>query len=554
MQKTIVVLFVVGLAAGCSGAEPDAAAPPASGENAGPAAAPVATSAPSRFRAIVGVSMGGYAAAHLGLKHHTRFDVIGCAGGLVDMDHFLWKLRANFLGGFRGEKELAWTFEALPTEGQTVLNRNSLVQFFQDFTRGFGNFATYNVASPYWPPAAQTFDDEYNPAGTLRSVPFSDGKANDRAMEVLLAVDVNGNGQRDPGEPIVRNFYEPWRDVGADGLASASEPGYDAATNPDPAHDDYDPLHNPGGTEGNLRYDSGEPFDDIGIDGVRAASGIPVDFGEANGAFDVNPNLARYFAGDPRRLLATADLARLSIWVDAGIRDVFQFHLESDRFVGELRRLGADIKQFDGFTKLPGAPTSFDAAAVSWQALPRHVYVRYGNPTATPDEIKKGDGGHVGDFGTMMDRFSSIFYFVSNRFEGGDTEATAGDGATRIESFDSRALGRTMTYGLFLPPGYDEHPERRYPVVYLLHGYGQKPEDLFAPLGLLVGPAMTAGRLQKMIIVIPDGRSLEGSGSAYVNRIAPVAGDTGRYEDFVMQDVLADVETRFRTSARDPKP
>src|SRR5207253_1086942 len=78
--------------------------------------------------------------------------------------------------------------------------------------------------------------------------------------QILLAVDVNGNGKRDSGEPVLVQGSENWRDVGVDGLADKDEPGYDAQTNPDPNGDDYHYLWNPTGTENNWRYDQGEPF------------------------------------------------------------------------------------------------------------------------------------------------------------------------------------------------------------------------------------------------------------------------------------------------------
>src|SRR6185295_1695761 len=122
------------------------------------------------------------------------------------------------------------------------------------------------------------------------------------------------------------------------------------------------------------------------------------------------------------RLAATADLARISVWVDAGIRDVFQFDRETDRFTGELRRLGAPVTTFDGFAKLPGAAGKFDAAKITWSALPRNVYVRYGDPAASAEAIKDGDGGHVGDFDTLIARFASAFSFISAKIPGGDVE------------------------------------------------------------------------------------------------------------------------------------
>jgi len=65
---------------------------------------------------------------------------------------------------------------------------------------------------------------------------------------------------------------------------------------------------------------------------------------------------------------------------------------------------------------------------------------------------------------------------------------------------------------VFLPPGYNkpENAEKRYPVVYFLHGYGQEPKDLvdlssvFALNMIATNPIES--RFQKFIIVYVDGR------------------------------------------------
>src|SRR5207248_11376104 len=44
-------------------------------------------------------------------------------------------------------------------------------------------------------------------------------------------------------------------------------------------------------------------------------------------------------------------------------------------------------------------------------------------------------------------------------------------GFLRDEEFSSESLEHEMTYGIYLPPGYDDS-ERRYPVLYMLHGAG----------------------------------------------------------------------------------
>src|SRR5260221_9274987 len=73
--------------------------------------------------------------------------------------------------------------------------------------------------------------------------------------------------------------------------------------------------------------------------------------------------------------------------------------------------------------------------------------------------------------------------------------------------------GRTGPVAISLPTGHaqkDLRP-RRYPVIYMLHGYGMKPEDLQAAIVFLNNwmngaPDSQASRLAKSILVYVDGR------------------------------------------------
>jgi S-formylglutathione hydrolase FrmB len=48
--------------------------------------------------------------------------------------------------------------------------------------------------------------------------------------------------------------------------------------------------------------------------------------------------------------------------------------------------------------------------------------------------------------------------------------SVASAGAVTESSFDSKALNDTIHYGVYLPPSYDSSPNKRYPVIYFLHG------------------------------------------------------------------------------------
>jgi len=94
------------------------------------------------------------------------------------------------------------------------------------------------------------------------------------------------------------------------------------------------------------------------------------------------------------------------------------------------------------------------------------------------------------------------------------------------------------------PPGYDEHPGKRYPVVYFLHGYWATPqmyEDM-AKFEDAVQGAAEAGN--EVILVMPDGYS-KLKGGFYSS--SPTVGN---YEAFVAEDLVAWVDANYRTIAR----
>ena len=101
----------------------------------------------------------------------------------------------------------------------------------------------------------------------------------------------------------------------------------ESVTNPDPNHDDYHYLRNPLGTEGNNELDPGEPYEDVGLDGVagtcQQAAGVSgcYDVGEGNGKWDLSPNVERWYQADFLRNFAklTPEQRRhMSLWFDAG--------------------------------------------------------------------------------------------------------------------------------------------------------------------------------------------------------------------------------------------
>src|SRR5687767_4624897 len=100
---------------------------------------------------------------------------------------------------------------------------------------------------------------------------------------------------------------------------------------------------------------------------------------------------------------------------------------------------------------------------------------------------------------------------------------------------------------VYLPPGYTKNPKRRYPVLYLLHGFTDSDSRWFGLDGkhfVHVPSAVDrafANGVREMIIVMPDAFT-KYQGSMYSS--SAVNGD---WEAFVAQDLVAYVDKHYRT-------
>lgn len=111
--------------------------------------------------------------------------------------------------------------------------------------------------------------------------------------------------------------------------------------------------------------------------------------------------------------------------------------------------------------------------------------------------------------------------------------------SVRIESvaLESRLVGKRMEYSVVLPRGYSFIMSRvRYPTLYLLHGWNGHSQDWLAQTKLKDLAAQ-----HKMIIVLPEGDNGWYTNSAIV--------PTEQYEDYVLRELIPDVDTRYRTIA-----
>ena len=101
------------------------------------------------------------------------------------------------------------------------------------------------------------------------------------------------------------------------------------------------------------------------------------------------------------------------------------------------------------------------------------------------------------------------------------------------------------TVFVYLPPSYGTERNRRYPVAYLLHGYGLTGERwmTFAKMSEAADRAMAAGTVKEMILVNPDSWTKNG-GSMYSS--SPTSGD---WETFMAEDLVKYIDSHYRTIA-----
>jgi S-formylglutathione hydrolase FrmB len=95
---------------------------------------------------------------------------------------------------------------------------------------------------------------------------------------------------------------------------------------------------------------------------------------------------------------------------------------------------------------------------------------------------------------------------------------------------------------VFLPPSYQQDKKRRYPVVYALHGYFIGAEEWTHEIHVpqTIEGAFAKGA-QEMIVVLPDSKTVY-NGSMYSSSVT-----TGDFERFISHDVVAYIDTHYRT-------
>jgi enterochelin esterase-like enzyme len=98
---------------------------------------------------------------------------------------------------------------------------------------------------------------------------------------------------------------------------------------------------------------------------------------------------------------------------------------------------------------------------------------------------------------------------------------------------------------VYLPPSYATSPNRRYPVIYFLHGYAAHAESYWKSLSVpaAADAAIADGSAHEMLLVLPDAFTVY-DGSMFSN--SPTTGD---WEAFIAKDLIGYIDSHYRTIA-----
>jgi S-formylglutathione hydrolase FrmB len=105
----------------------------------------------------------------------------------------------------------------------------------------------------------------------------------------------------------------------------------------------------------------------------------------------------------------------------------------------------------------------------------------------------------------------------------------------------------TRSMWVWLPPSYDTSPDKRYPTLYLLHGFtGDHNQFKYGPMlnldvGKMASGLIAQRRIGDLIIVMPDASNAYG-GSFYSSN--KVIGD---YRTYIAHDLVTYIDGKYRT-------
>jgi len=111
-------------------------------------------------------------------------------------------------------------------------------------------------------------------------------------------------------------------------------------------------------------------------------------------------------------------------------------------------------------------------------------------------------------------------------------------GRVDCSALESRILHRAVRYCVMLPPGYGSDSQKKYPILYFLHGLGENEQTLLRSGGWdVIQDLEQQKKVGGFVMAAPEGRA-----SFFINS----ADGRDRYSDFFLTEFLPFIETHYR--------
>ena len=126
-------------------------------------------------------------------------------------------------------------------------------------------------------------------------------------------------------------------------------------------------------------------------------------------------------------------------------------------------------------------------------------------------------------------------------------------GEIRTLLYASRSNGVTRELTVYVPPGYDQARNRRYPVLYLLHGFANDHHSWhrYGRANDILDNLLAQQTIAPFLVVMPlgyGGTRVNGDGTG-IPPEGDVRGDVALYERDLLEDVVPMIDRAYRTIA-----
>ncbi len=120
-------------------------------------------------------------------------------------------------------------------------------------------------------------------------------------------------------------------------------------------------------------------------------------------------------------------------------------------------------------------------------------------------------------------------------------------GELKLIEYESESVGVTRRMQVYTPPGYSA--DRKYPVLYLLHGIGGDETEWqrYARPGVLLDNLIADGKAVPMIIVMPNGRAQPNDRAE--GNVFAAAPAFAKFDEDLLGSVIPTIESRYSVTA-----